>query len=237
MNIGGTFSSINILSSLAISKKLISLFDRKKKEKNLTPSLTSPSSPKIGNIDRIINLYFRRTIVSRNVSTVSDRSGENASFTESWTRMNRANWGEVERERGDDTCVETRPRRVSPSQTSRVVDLHSLSSRLAWNDYAFPTDYPPRRENFSGFTSSCYIKIPEQTRAHRSQRRASLSARRRLIEQFLSTEEDRHFFDRGSLYGIPFRIGPIEEEIWKFDGRPWMEMLWRVVSHFWYFEF
>lgn len=45
MNIGGTFSSINILSSLAISKKLISLFDRKKKEKKTSLHLSLPPPP------------------------------------------------------------------------------------------------------------------------------------------------------------------------------------------------
>lgn len=118
-------------------------------------------------------------------------------------RATGAKWNEKE---AMSTCVETRSRRISPSQTSRVVDFHSLSSRLAWNDYAFPTDYPLRRENFSGFTSSCYIKIPEQTRAGRI---AASGARHCPRVAALS----RSFSRRGSFRArTRIRFPPFEQE-------------------------
>ena len=127
-------------------------------------------------------------------------------YEESWTRMNRertgANWNEKE---ATSTCVERRGLgALARVRHLVVVDLHSLSSRLAWNDYAFPTDYPLRRENFSGFTSSCYIKIPEQTRG-RARIAASRGARHcpRVSPPYrggVSPGEDLFERGRGSVF-------------------------------------
>lgn len=100
-------------------------------------------------------------------------------------------WDEVEWEARDDTCVQTWPRRINRVrlQASVHVDFHPLSSRLVRNELAFPTDTPLRRENFSGFTSSCYIKI-----------RADASASQLAVRVIVRVSHSRILLSEWSLF-------------------------------------
>lgn len=155
-----------------------------------------------------------------------DRSGENASFTESWTRMNRANWGEVERERGDDTCVETRSRRISPTESDisgRRLPFVVVTTRV--ERLRFSHGLPASPWKFLRFHILVLHKNPRAdssasqpaarviVRASPSYRAVSLHGRG---SSFFWARTRIYFELRNPL--VNFRIGPIDEEIWKFDS-------------------